>query len=163
MTIFLNNQRLNFFNFFFNITLAKVWILNQVENQYSLCNACPQKVSTIKINKCAEHKAVFFFFICKHLPGRWGGTLCLKHLRLKKYNEKEYNYSFPGKMTTSNKKPHHLFLLNIENWKINVSRNWAYHEKKHKLKMYINLKIYLTISIIKDCKYKGGKKKNCEN
>lgn len=38
-----------------------------------------------------------------------------------------------------------------------MSWNWADHAKPY-IKIHINFKIYLTISIIKDCKYKGEKK-----
>lgn len=62
LTIFLNNQRLSFSNFFFNITLAKVWVLNQVEINTPYVMLAPQKVSNIKISKCAEHQ-VFFSYV----------------------------------------------------------------------------------------------------
>lgn len=39
-----------------------------------------------------------------------------------------------------------------------MSWNWADHAKPY-IKIHINFKIYLTISIIKDCKYKGEKKR----
>jgi hypothetical protein len=67
-------------------------------------------------------------------------------------------YSFLDAITIPNKM---VFSFSFQTWKIEKViqvTTGPIMKKMYKLKMYINFKTHLTISITKDSKYKGGKR-----